>query len=496
MRRKYILMALLSIACLNGFSQHSKEAKDLSDQAVADTLLKRDSIAAIHFSQAAEEELRSGNPDYDFVTRSFIQAADLNYLKINNFQKAQDFYYKALESSHKSGSSLLTFSILQSLGTLYDASKNSYQVFKFPLSGKLETVEAYFPITKKPTLNAEGKKVIVFSGGSNDGVYEGAEGTISAKYNTDIKNRENVKLGTLKIIKVYPNFSFASVELYKENDPFYSVYLEDMALVPIRFPKKIEKDVFLQVSLQNIRFVDNSKLWIVHPRTLMYYGSPQVEKDVYAYMKDQVLEIYNYLHTDPNPTYHQVIAKGRFKGQSLMDALKETKTEDLKDFLDFVRSYPGKYVGGIWKISEVYATWIINDAPPGSNEAKDSLIAYYNDNGKFTRYLKENEKAISNDFFTLWLVDAQNMGYAKNFTPAFKLNDVLQKVSTTFNNDSLLAWSYFNRGLIHSEQQKDSVSIEYYKKARPLFAKAGDIIGESYCINNIGSSLQDNYKFT
>ena len=139
--------------------------------------------------------------------------------------------------------------------------------------------------------------------------------------------------------------------------------------VPIRFPKKIQKDIFLEVSLLNIRFVDNSRYWIAHPRTLMYYGSPQMEKDVYAYMKKEVLEIYDLYHTDSNTAYHALIPSGRFKGKSLMDALKDTRTEDLKDFLGFVRSYPGKYMGGIWKISEVYATWVLNNTMPGSAEA-------------------------------------------------------------------------------------------------------------------------------
>ena len=64
---------------------------------------------------------------------------------------------------------------------------------------------------------------------------------------------------------------------------------------PSAFLKKSKKDIFLEVSLLNIKFVDNSRDWIVHPRTLMYYASPQLEKDVYASMKKQVYEIYDML---------------------------------------------------------------------------------------------------------------------------------------------------------------------------------------------------------
>ena len=60
----------------------------------------------------------------------------------------------------------------------------------------------------------------------------------------------------------------------------------------------------------------------------------------------------------------------------MLHAMKDTNEDDLKAFLGFVRSYPGKYMGGTWKISEVYATWVINNSPIGSNEAMDSLLAY------------------------------------------------------------------------------------------------------------------------
>ena len=495
MNAKNLFPFILLMLSVTGFAQNSQLAKRLYDQGVADTLAERDSIAAIHFSQSATEELKSPKPDYDFATQSMTLAGDRTFVKVKNYQLAEKYYYKALDISHRASTTQLTFNILQTLGTLYSNSKDTYQVFKFPTSAKQETLEAYFPIIIKPEKNKDGNLVIAFSGGSNDGVYEGAEGRMEGKYTEQYKERSNVKLGKLKITKVYPNFSFATIELAKDNDPYYAVYLDDMAAVPIRFPKKIQKDIFLEVSLLNIRFVDNSRYWIAHPRMLMYYGSEQIENDVYAYMKHEVLEIYDLYHTDSNPAYHQLITSGRFKGKSLMDALRDTRTKDLKDFLGFVRSFPGKYMGGIWKISEVYATWVLNNAPPGSTEAMESLIAFKEDKTAFANYLADNAKEIKTYFFTAWMVDAQNMAYAKNFEPAFQWNGILQQLSKVYNNDSLLAWSYFNCGLIHSEQEKDSSAIYYYKKARPLFSKFNDIIGESYCINNIGSRLEADYKY-
>src|SRR5438045_9579609 len=121
----------------------------------------------------------------------------------------------------------------------------------------------------KPEKNKSVKTLVMFTGGSNDGVYEGAEGTVYGTYSKVMKDRENTKLGKITVKTVYPNFSLGEVELLKTGDPFYAIYINDMAAVPIRFTKKTKKDIFLEVSLLNIKFVDNSRDWIAHPRTMM-----------------------------------------------------------------------------------------------------------------------------------------------------------------------------------------------------------------------------------
>ena len=188
--------------------------------------------------------------------------------------------------------------------------------------------------------------MVAFSGGSNDGVYEGADGTVYGRYRKEFEYRSNTVLGKIKVKTVYPNFSIGEVDVVKTGVPFYDIYIDDMAAVSIRFPKKTKKDIFLEVSLLNIKFVDNSRQWIAHPRTLMYHASPQLEKDVFASMKTEVYGIYDMLHTDTNAIYHEPVKAGRFKGKSMMHAMKNTKEEDLKAFFSFIRSYPRQVYGG------------------------------------------------------------------------------------------------------------------------------------------------------
>lgn len=61
------------------------------------------------------------------------------------------------------------------------------------------------------------------------------------------------------------------------------------------------------------------------------------------------------------------IEGGRFHGKFLADALLAAQPDDLKAFLHFVRSFPGKYVGQSFRLVEVYSTWVISKTPAGAD---------------------------------------------------------------------------------------------------------------------------------
>ncbi len=61
------------------------------------------------------------------------------------------------------------------------------------------------------------------------------------------------------------------------------------------------------------------------------------------------------------------IEGGRFHGLWLGDAFARSTRQDLADFVEFMRAYPGKYMGHSWKFVEIYATWIINRTPSGAH---------------------------------------------------------------------------------------------------------------------------------
>lgn len=59
----------------------------------------------------------------------------------------------------------------------------------------------------------------------------------------------------------------------------------------------------------------------------------------------------------------QTIAGGDFDGKPLFETMQNVTKEDLYNFLKYVWARPSKYAGNTWKISEVFATWMVSQTP-------------------------------------------------------------------------------------------------------------------------------------
>jgi CHAT domain-containing protein len=51
------------------------------------------------------------------------------------------------------------------------------------------------------------------------------------------------------------------------------------------------------------------------------------------------------------------MTEGRFRGKSLRKAMGKASEDDIRDYLFFVASFPGNYLGQPWRLTETWATW-------------------------------------------------------------------------------------------------------------------------------------------
>lgn len=57
------------------------------------------------------------------------------------------------------------------------------------------------------------------------------------------------------------------------------------------------------------------------------------------------------------------ITEGAYQGRQVSEIMENVDYEDLTLFLGYVKKRPQKYIAKSWKISETFATWLINNAP-------------------------------------------------------------------------------------------------------------------------------------
>lgn len=57
------------------------------------------------------------------------------------------------------------------------------------------------------------------------------------------------------------------------------------------------------------------------------------------------------------------VAEGYYQGREVSQIMENVQDEDVTLFLGYVKTRPQKYIAKSWKMSETFATWLVNNAP-------------------------------------------------------------------------------------------------------------------------------------
>lgn len=90
--------------------------------------------------------------------------------------------------------------------------------------------------------------------------------------------------------------------------------------------------------------------------------SEENEKDLLDSMISDIRFTGNYF-LENNPSMNQEILSGSFKGSKVLDIMRNCKPSYLEDFFNYMIIRPRLYAGKEWKLSEIFATWLVSGAP-------------------------------------------------------------------------------------------------------------------------------------
>ncbi|MFN8670535.1 MAG: hypothetical protein U0457_00440 [Candidatus Sericytochromatia bacterium] len=125
-------------------------------------------------------------------------------------------------------------------------------------------------------------------------------------------------------------------------------------------PPEIKKANFSEMIELNIIFIDNYKKNLYNQQKSGAMKLSKAEEGLIMSMAmEAIRECAEFTVELPPPT------EGIYEGIPVSQIMENITEEDVKIFLGFVKGFPGKYIGKSWKISETYATWLINNSPTG-----------------------------------------------------------------------------------------------------------------------------------
>jgi hypothetical protein len=136
----------------------------------------------------------------------------------------------------------------------------------------------------------------------------------------------------------------------------------DMALFLVPLQKPLKDTLFFKMARLDIvlKTVEDS----------LFYDRNKMLENSSSYGTDKLVEamVADIRYTgkemkDRNNSQDMEITTGIYKGQTLFDMMQKTTSTDLLKFLLYVYARPDKYKAHEWKVSEIFATWVISGTP-------------------------------------------------------------------------------------------------------------------------------------
>lgn len=195
--------------------------------------------------------------------------------------------------------------------------------------------------------------------GIQHGIAAGSDGTVFARES----DGSIAAAGRAQVDEVHGLDGWLKVEAGSKLDA-----LTTSGVVEVPVPSTAYRGLLFDLYVNGITFLDNFQKPIVTLEEVLASDDDSSEKMALAAMVEAGMEVVEFT-TDMK----EKISHGKWQGASIAAILALSTPDDYRTFLRFVRDYPGKYIGKPWKISEAYATWLLNDAPLSNQDTLSEM---------------------------------------------------------------------------------------------------------------------------
>jgi tetratricopeptide (TPR) repeat protein len=339
-------------------------------------------------------------------------------------------------------------------------------------------------------------------GGKNEGIYEGSTGGVLTAYNKDYPERGNNEFANCRVTELHNTWcriEMTRFESAKSKGLF--AMTGDNVMFRIKVPKSIYHGNLYDLAGSNVLFSysDASKTPVYSHQFVFQQNTKETELYVNQYLAGLVKATAEWLYdtaTMKGSESSPDLSSGMYKGLNYWEAMLQCGVEDIKAFHRFVKSYPAKYMGRGYRIDETYATWALNNTPPGDNEIDyayerlleetgdqnaienlaqklNYLLTYCDDATREKIEEKRGKGTYIMESIALDWVDKNYTRYADDSRMKEALVAVNKQIvfAKWFRNDSMLVPFYAYKASILNGLKKDDEALEYYNKALDLNIK-------------------------
>ena len=471
----FLLPPLLPVA----ISQNGKALDSLI--ARADSFyISKNYDSALSCNLKALKWYSNNKPDGYQVTRS--AAIMLNtgqcYQKKNDMENAHKFMNYSLKMGRANKVDIDIENAFVELNNLHRYISTNNIPFNYPAITATEEISMYFPVTKVEQISKDSIRITI-QAGRYDGITDSVvRGGIYSKYN-DKDTARPFGLVNCYIRELDNNYCIANAT----NDSVLVVKVGDIVELKTRVPVSWRNlDVSYSANLA-IYFSNNYREPIYNYRYLYYYSDSLTNKEIAAIFKNQILEVAEMLKEDSTKWTGTKGYKGIFAGDNLVESMARTKPEHLNLFMSFVKAYPRKYMGHVYKFSETYATWIINNTPLAVTDVSHYLISLPDSAARQKMAFNLSGDIKNNDLLDKWFNEGMLMANADNIDSAQYMAQLMKDATTALQDKYNEGWASYLAGFVEKKLSNYHTADSLFKLSLQQFSAAGNKEGDGWAIS-------------
>lgn len=328
------------------------------------------------YEELLKEQLVQNTPSLKGFTYYFLGLCSWHQGK---FEPAIPRFKNGIEYYHQAKSDSSVKDVMYYLNQSYKKVNEKFYRQNLSFDSSETSNEIFFPVSAVDSARGD-TVMLIINGGYNAGIFDNAKGYVMLSYNSDRpKTPRNDYVANAKVIASTTNLSYVQAVFYDKLAPAKKkLAAGDLVVLKLYKPKEKINNIFYDLASLGIIFKHADRDTLLSQTAILNDPSKEMEKQIMDYLVWDNRNFYKtYLEERTDSTFNTIYKKGRFKGQTMKDAFRYAEEEDLMAFLQFVKTFPGKYMGKAWQFNETYATWVLNDVPAGAS-GKQWLLPYIN----------------------------------------------------------------------------------------------------------------------